>query len=247
MVRFSEDAALGYRRSATRFVPGAAFAMDESYRLAHLPLLAPDHSQAIARRADRPEYDRGRHPRVHSLVLPVPGDALFAAPAWREMQDELRAAPFQAKLAWDVVARRRDVLHATLCRTVALEAGALRETLLSLGPFEVELRGLFSGNVNHGRLYLKVHPERRDGSDMLQRIQHACGAATSDLWLVGVHNLIDDLDAVESAALAGLIERWWDRVVLRLELRELWMLGAIDDLVLAAPTIERLPLCKTRG
>jgi hypothetical protein len=247
MTAFSGDDALGYRRSATRFVRGAPFAMDESYRLAHLPLVAPDHPRVIARRADRPLYDGGRHPRVHSLVLPVPGDALLASPAWRAMQDELRAAPFAAKLAWEILERRRDVLHATVCRTVVLESDVLRETLLALGPFEVELRGLFSGNVNHGRLYLKVHPERRAGLDMLQQVQRACAPEAGDLWVVGVHNLIDDLDAGESAALAALIERWWDRVVLRFELRELWMLGAVDDLVLEAPTIERLALCNTRG
>lgn len=247
MTVFNEDDALGYRRSATRFVAGAPFAMDESYRLAQLPLVTPDHPKVIARRADRPLYDSGRHPRVYSLVLPVPGDALFASPTWREIQDELRAAPFATKLAWDMVERRRDVLHATLCHTVVLERAALAEALLALGPFEVELRGLFSGNVNHGRLYLKVHPELRAGVDMVQRIQRACAPEISDLWVVGVHNLIDDLDAGESAALAALIARWWDRVILRIEARELWILGAVDDLVLEAPTIERLALCKTRG
>ena len=247
MLVFSEDDALGYRRSATRFTPGAPFAMDESYRLAHLPLVAPDHPRVIVRRADRPDYDRGRHPRVDSLVLPVPGDALFAAPAWRALQNELRAAPFATKLAWDMVERRRDVLHATVCRSVALDRAALVDTLRALDPFKVELRGLFSGNVNHGRLYLKVHPERRAGVDMLQHVQCACGAEISDLWVVGVHNLVDDLDAAESAALAALIARWWDRVILPLDVHELWMLGAVDDLVLEAPTIERLSLCKTRG
>jgi hypothetical protein len=82
---------------------------------------------------------------------------------------------------------------------------------------------------------------------MLQQAQRMCGSAVGDLWVVGVHNLVDDLDAGESAALAALIARWWDRVILRLEVRALWMLGAVDDLVLEAPTIERLELCKTRG
>jgi hypothetical protein len=245
--RFAGDDRLGYRRSATPFAPGAALAMDASYRLAHLPLVAPDHPKVIARRADRPAYDMGRHPRVESLVLPVPGAALFASPAWRAMQDELRASPLAAKLAWDVLDRRRDVLHATVCRTAALARDELDAALHAIGPFAVELRGLFSGSVNHGRLYLKVHPELRDGVDMLQQVQRSCGCDVGDLWVAGVHNLVDDLDAAETAALAALIDRWWDRVVLRFELRELWMLGAVDDLVLEAPTIERLKLCKTRG
>lgn len=247
VTEFCEDDELGYRRSATALPRGAVLTMDESYRLAHLPLVAPRHPRALATSAARPQYRDGRHPRVTSLVLPVPGDALFAAPAWRALDAELRAAPFATKLAWDVLARRRDVLHATLSSTVADDPRDLRKRLAAIPPFAVELRGLFSGSVNHGRLYLRVHPEKRAGANVLQEIQRACGARASDLWVVGVHNLIDDLDEAETEALAGLIARWWKRTILRMTATELWMLGATDDLVLEDPVVERMALRGVHG
>ncbi|HEX8166397.1 MAG TPA: hypothetical protein VF601_11495 [Beijerinckiaceae bacterium] len=235
---FCTDDELGYLRSRTRFKPGAGLALDEAYRLAHLPLVAPRHPGVVPRR-DGASYEMGRHPRMFSLVLPVPADALERSPAYRELDRDLRAAPFAGKIAWDLVGRRRDRLHATVCGSLGVGAPPAigdpeRRALAGAGPVAVELRGLFSGNVNVGRLYLKVYPERRDGRNVLRDIQRLLGRPETDLYVVGLHNLLDDLGPAEAAALANLIESWWDRPILRFSADRLWLLGAMDDLVLDA-------------
>ncbi|WP_329618745.1 hypothetical protein [Methylobacterium ajmalii] len=194
-------------------------------------------------------YDHGRHPRVVSLVLPVPQASLAAAPAFAALERELRASPLAGKIAWDVAARRADRLHATLCGSLAVGSDAepsltdgQRAALAALGPVAVELRGLFSGNVNLGRLYLRVYPERRDGADMLATVQRIVGRPPSGLYVVGLHALTDDLDPAEAACLADLIERWWHRPILRLTVEALWLLWATDDQVLDGGVLAIVPL-----
>jgi hypothetical protein len=244
MLSFCSDAELGYRRSLTDF--SEPLTLDESYRLAHLPLVAPEHPRVIPRREGK-AYEMGRHPRIFSLVLPVEDADLRASPAFRELEADLRAAPFAGKIAWDLLPRRHDKLHATVCGSLGIGqppaiAPDIRQALREIDPFTVELRGLFSGNVNRGRLYLAVYPEQRGGTNPLQAIQAAFGRPPGDLWLVGLYNLTDDLDAGETAALAALVQRWWNVPLLRFTVRELWLLGADDDLVLDSGIAERLPL-----
>ncbi|WP_353183884.1 2'-5' RNA ligase family protein [Bosea sp. (in: a-proteobacteria)] len=243
-IGFCTDAELGYRRSLTDF--SGPLALDESYRLAHLPLLAPAHPRVIPRREGK-SYEMGRHPRIFSLVLPVDDAALQASAAFRKLEAALKAAPFAGKIAWNLLPRRRDRLHATLCGSLGIDrppavAPEIRRALAETGPVTVELRGLFSGNVNRGRLYLAVYPEKRGETNPLQAIQAAFGRPPGDLWLVGLYNLIDDLDGEETAALAALVRHWWNLPLLRFTARELWLLGADDDLVLDSAIAERLPL-----
>lgn len=241
---FCEDGELGYRRSLTDLT--TPLTLDGSYRLAHLPLVAPEHPGIIARREDK-FYEMGRHPVVYSLVLPVEDGALRASPAFVALEAELRAAPFAGKIAWDILPKRQDRLHATVCGSLSLaEPPAIpaetREALRKIEPFAVELRGLFSGNVNRGRLYLPVYPEKRAGRNTLQEIQAAFGRAPGDLWLIGLYNLTDDLDASETTALAEIVSRWWGKSLLRLAVTELQVMGASDDLVLDAHVETVLPL-----
>jgi hypothetical protein len=231
------DDELGYLRSRTVFVPGEGLVLDESYRLAHLPLVAPTHPRMLPRRAGK-GYEMGRHERIFSFVLPVPEQALASSAAYTRLDSELKASPFSPKIAWNLLPRRQGKLHATLCGSLGtgeeppvLDASAVRE-LAALGPIEVELRGLFSGNVNVGRLYLRAYPECRNGINMFKHIQTMLGHRETDLYVVGLYNLVDDLDAVEASALARLIETWWDRPILRFRAEILWMLGSKDDLVL---------------
>lgn len=241
---FCEDGELGYRRSLTDFT--SPLTLDESYRLAHLPLVAPEHPGSIARREGK-FYEMGRHPAVYSLVLPVEDSALCASPAFLALEGELQAAPFAGKIAWDILPKRKDKLHATVCGSLSLAAPPViadetREALRKLEPFAVELRGLFSGNVNRGRFYLPVYPEKRAGRNALQEVQVAFGRTPGDLWLVGLYNLTDDLDAGETAALAEIVARWWGKSLLRLTVAEFQVLGASDDLVLDAHVETVLPL-----
>lgn len=241
---FCQDGELGYRRSLTDF--SAPLQLDESYRLAHLPLVAPEHPGVIPRREGK-FYEMGRHPRVFSLVLPVDDAALQASPGFRALEDELRTAPLADKIAWEILPKRRDKLHATVCGSLGIEeppavAQATRDALGGIEPFSVELRGLFSGNVNRGRLYLAAYPEKRDGANMLQTVQAAFGRAPSDLWLVGLYNLKDDLDAAETAVLDGIVTRWWNRPLLRFTATALQVMSAGDDLVLDGAVEQTLPL-----
>lgn len=247
-IDFCPDDELGYQRSRTRFVPGEGLALDEAYRLAHLPLVAPHHPQVIPAR-EGTLYRMGRHAPVFSLGLPVSGQALHRSESYRELEGEIRASPFASKIAWDLLDRRRDKLHATLCGSLAvgeetppaLDERKLR-ALSRLGPIGVELRGVFSGNVNVGRLYLRVYPERRDGVNLLRQIQSTLGRRETDLYVVGLYNFIDDLNPEEAAALDDLIRRWWGRSLLRFEADHLWLLRAMDDLVLDGGVAAEVPL-----
>lgn len=247
MVTLCGDDELDYLDSRTKFEPGQGFPLDEAYRLAHLPLVAPDHPRVIARREGRP-YEMGRHEPVFSLVLPIADEVLQRSTAYRTLEAELKASPIAAKIAWDIVERRRHNLHATLCGSLATGKtppvlnAAQRDALKRLGPIAVELRGLFSGNVNRGRLYLRAYPEKRDGLNVFHRIQQVLGRRLTGLYVVGLYNLVDDLDASEGAALSELLARWWKRPIVRFQADELWLLGASDDLVLGPETVERVPL-----
>lgn len=243
---FCSDAELGYERSRTRFVLGEKLPLDESYRLAHLPLIAPNHPDVIESRPGT-TYRSGRHERIFSLVLPVPPDALEKSAAYRELEVELRQSPFASKIAWDLPAKRRARLHATICGSLSKDlpyrvSDDERAALRQIGPLRVEVRGLFSGNINVGRLYLRLYPERRDGTNLLRLIQSTLGRPETDLYLVGLFNFVDHLEAVEAAALHDIIQRWWHRPILTLDVTALWLLGASDDLVLDAKVEDVVPL-----
>ena len=241
------DDELDYLANRTQFEQGQGLVLDEAYRLAHLPLVAPDHPRVIARRESRP-YEMGRHEPVFSLVLPIADELLRRSATYQALEAELRASPLASKIAWDIVERRRHKLHATICGSLStgetppvLDA-TQRDALRHLGPITVELRGLFSGNVNRGRLYLRAYPEKRDGLNAFHRIQQALGGRLTSLYVVGVYNLTDDLNASECSILSELLARWWGRSIVRFQADALWLLGATDDLVLDSETAEIVPL-----
>lgn len=243
---FVGDDELGYVRSRTRFSDGTGLALDESYRLTHLPLIAPDHPRVIASKPGA-IHTMGRHERNFSLVLPVDADQLQQSPAYRALEAELRAAPCGQKIAWDLLPRRAARLHATICNTLSFHeppelSDDVRRALAGIGPVTIELRGLFSGNVNLGRLYFPVYPERRHGANPMHAIQRALGWKLTDLYLVGIYNFRDDLDAREAASLKAVLERWEDRVILRYRADHLWMLGTSDTLVLDGAVAYNVPL-----
>jgi hypothetical protein len=106
----------------------------------------------------------------------------------------------------------------------------------------VELRGLFSGNINVGRLYLRVYPERRAGANSLRQVQRILGRPETDLYLLGLYNLTDHLEANEAEGLQDIVARWWDRPILTLDVKCLWQLGSSDDLVLNSLVEQVIPL-----
>ncbi len=245
------DEDLGYDRSRTAFQSGEGLRLDETYRLAHLPLVARQHPDVIPAQ-DGTYYRMGRRDRLFALVLPIDPHALERSEPFRELDDALRGSGFAHKIAWDAQERRRDKLHATVCHTMSIGtpwtvAPEHREHLAELGPIKVEVRGLFSGNRNLGRLYLKLYPECRNGVNMFRQIQRLFGRPEHDLHLAGFYNLTDHLDPHETAILAELIERWWHRPLLRFEADHLWNLSALDDLVLDGAVEEVVPLTRRTG
>jgi hypothetical protein len=234
---FCTDSDLGYDRSRSIFTPGEAFILDDSYRLAHLPLVNPSHPDVIAR-APGKSYAMGLHQRIYSLVLPVSSADLTTSTAFQRLESEIRRSILAPKIAWDIMAHRRDKLHATIAGSlgegdvVPILPPDVMAALSRLGPLRVQLRGFFSGNVNKGRLYLKAYPERRDGQNVFQLIQRLLGRPTTDLYVVGLYNLVDHLTADEAVVLAQIIESWWQQDLLEITARELWLLSSCDDLVL---------------
>jgi hypothetical protein len=143
--------------------------------------------------------------------------------------------------------RRQEKLHATLCSLPVAGAKApviserRRRDLAGFGRVDVEVRGLFSGNINAGRLYLRPYPERRHGANALQQIQRALGYRETDLYLVGIYNFTNDLDAAEAIRLERAVERWWDRAILRFQADHVRLPRVADDLALNSAVVERIP------
>jgi hypothetical protein len=234
---FCADSELGYERSRSVFIQGEAFRLDDAHRLAHLPLVNPSHPDVIAHVPGK-SYAMGLHPRIHSLVLPVSLADLAGSAVFRKLEEEIRASILAPKIAWDIVKLRQDKLHATIAGSLGegeacpvLPPDALA-AFARLGPLRVQLRGLFSGNVNKGRLYLKADPAKCDGQNAFQVIQRLLGRPATDLYVVGLYNLMDHLNQEEAEVLAQTTERWWQKDLLEITVRELWLLSSRDDLVL---------------
>ena len=160
------------------------------------------------------------------------------------MESEIRAASFAPKIAWDIVERRKHKLHTTICGSLGTGDMPSIDTraLPAIDSLQVELRGLFSGNVNVGRLYLRAYPECRNGENLFKLIQRALGRKETDLYVVGLYNLTDHLDAGEAHDLGALVQRWWDRPLLRMQIDHLWLMGAKDDLVLESRVVQKVLL-----
>lgn len=243
---FVDGRDLGYARALTIPADGARYLFDESYRRAHLPLVAPDHSLVIAQDQAR-GYRMGVHGIIYSAVLPVSADALDESPMFRRLEADLRNASFAKKIAWDIVAQRKPVLHATVCGTLSSDAppilgSAVREQLRGTGSFSAELRGLFSGNLNIGRLYLPLYPEMRQGRNMVHAVQQALGRPPGDMYLAGIYNFTDELTVEETSVLQRLLRQWQDKPLLRFSCDEIWILGGRDDLVLDHDIYEKIAL-----
>lgn len=243
MTRFALDTEMPYAAARTRFSPGMGLVLDESYRRAHLPLIAPWHPDVIA---DGGGYRMGVHAPGYSLVLPVEAEALAESPAYRDLEAALKAAPFAAKIAWDLLPKRAARLHATITGNLDVTEGRLPEpqrVALSMIPaIPYELRGLFSGNRNLGRLYLAVYPAMRAGEPAFAAVQRALGRQPNAMILMGQFNLVDHLDAGEAAALASLLDAFRETLFLTATARELRVLRSADDLVLDAAYTDQIPL-----
>jgi len=237
---FCADGDLRYEASRHRFVPGDGFVLSEDYRLAHLPLVDPDHPKIIAALPGK-DYDRGYYatPR-HALAVHVATEILNASAVFRELDADLRSRAVAKKIAWTTQEKRRDVLHATIAGPVDAQGAEayLRAGiawLARVGNAAIRLGGPFVGNRNHGRIYLPVYPEKRHGTDMYADLQRAIGARESGFYAIGLWHLADDLDAGEAASLAAWLDRWGAETVAILDDPRLGILTTQDDQALRTP------------
>lgn len=245
-VTFCSDSQLLYSDYETEFGEGQELLFDESYRLAHLPLVAPSHPRVIHSKSGT-NYKLGIHESVYSIAIPVYAEQLLASEEYIKLCNELKMSSFSHKLSWDTYSQRKYKLHATICGAISTENAPLIEDdifkrLREVGPVAIQIRGLFSGNLNVGRLYLKVYPEERDGKNMFHVFQRIFGSPITDLYVVGLFNLIDELNPKEAKELHSLLTVWRDVVFLQMELKELWMLKSRDDLVLNGSVQQAIPI-----
>lgn len=235
-MRFTPDAQLRFAATRHVFEPNAPFELGPDYRLAHLPLVAPGHPRAIASVPGK-DYRNGRYAKARdALAVHIPAAVLEASPVVKAVEAELKASAAGAAIAWDVGCRRRDVLHATIAGPFDPIAGdacaRAAEAWLGNGPSAIRLGGPFVGDRNHGRIYLRVYPEVRAGSDAYADLQRAVAARISGFYAVGLWHLARDLDASEAAALGAWLERHWSAEIAILPQPRLGMLRTTDDLAL---------------
>lgn len=243
---FCNDIQLSYNNFKTEFIDGQGLTFDDAYRLAHLPLVAPSHPLVIPTKPGS-SYNRGVHDLVYSVAIPIPTDELLSSDAFIKLYDELKSAKFAHKLSWDTFNQRKNKLHATVCGAISTEQAPeidekVYQQLRDIGPVSVRIRGLFSGNVNIGRLYLKVYPELRDGENLCHVIQKLFGASVTDLYVVGLFNFVEELDSEEARELREMLDAWQDIDMITIRLKSLWLLQSRDDLVLDGAVAQVIPM-----
>jgi hypothetical protein len=243
---YCDDATMAYRASRKIFKSGERIVFDESYRLAHLPLVNPNHPAVISQ-ADGRDYVNGRYEKVrHALVIPIAAEVLQQSEPFQALDRAMRSARFAPDIAWEVCERRRSRLHATLASGMAevdLDrwAASAREVLDRTGPISVQLKGPFIGDRNFGRIYLPVYPQQIDGKDPFALLQQSIGVSPTRLYVVGYYHMRCELDEVETAELAQLIDAWRDRVIVETTISHLEMYATNDDLALSARILARIP------
>ena len=240
--RYVAPESLAYSASLWPYEPGARLTFDESYRLGHLPLVAPDHP-AVIRSVQHLDYASGRYDaRRISLILPVDADALAASATFQDIQRDLAARSLGGKVAWELSRRRASRLHATLVPGIAEEdlagvAARVAEVMETYGPLRYRLGGPFVGTRNRGRIYFTVFPEWIGDGDVFSLLQEALGVPRTRFYVVGYYNLTDELTGEESADLAAFLATWADATVAELTAPSLTLLATHDDLALESEVL----------
>jgi hypothetical protein len=239
------ESQLLYARSRRRFAPGEALRFDDLYRLAHLPLLDPDHPDVIPWQ-EGTDYRMGRYETARlSLVMPVDDAQLEASPVFAATQAALLASGVGRKIAWPVMQRRRARLHATLASGFSAERvpevlAGVGKVMSGLGPFAVRVGGPMVGDRNLGRIYFPLYPEQRSGVNLLDLLQDAAGARRTCLYLVGYYSLADHLTVGETAELAQILDAHAATTQAVLRITRLWVMQTHDDLALSARVLHEI-------
>ena len=246
-IMFCDEAMMKYETSRRRFSAADSLDFDESYRLAHLPLVAPNHPSVITEVPGK-DYFNGRYTKArYSVVTPVTWRSLARSRAFQQLESELRASPYSGKINWAICSERADKLHATIINGLSEDeiencSAAISSTIMRLGSLSLRLGGPFLGVRNTGRIYFPVYPQRLGAQDPFALLQEACGARQTHFYVVGYYHLIDKLDETETQHLRELEQRWRTRVIAQLQIKSFDIQATNDDLALSARVIKSFPL-----
>ena len=242
---YCTDEKLEYARCRARIDPSQPFRFDDAYRVAHLPLVAPEHPAALDGLVQL-DYRRGRYDKPRfSLVLPVDAAELQNSTSFRALERELRCCGFAAKIAWDLIDQRSEKLHVTLAgglpeASIEACAAAVRSFLERTGPLRYRLGGPFCGTKNCGRIYFTTYPEQIEAGDSFALLQEVVSAPRTGLYLLGYYNLRDELTPAEAAELQAFLDRWRVAELAELAATSLLILATHDDLALDSRVVARI-------
>jgi hypothetical protein len=240
-ITYCEDSMMGYQSARRMFQPGERVVFDDGYRLAHLPLVNAGHPSVISQ-IDGRDYRNGTYAKTrYALVMPISADDFRDSDLVQALELAMKSSGFAAKIAWELGEVRRWQLHATIASGIAEAdlgrcAAAVQDLLDQMGSVSVCLKGPFMGTRNTGRIYFPVYPQRIRGEDAFAQVQKRIGAPLTKLYLVGYYHLRDELDPLETKQLAGLLDEWRDRIVVRTSIPFLELHATNDDLALSART-----------
>jgi hypothetical protein len=235
-----------YATQAAQRGPGDGLTFDARYRCAQLPLFAPEHPLALNQDPDG-RYRDGRRSVSHSLVIRVDGHALAESASLQELLREMQSSPLGDKIAWDMEARRRDVLHATICGVIPHTPPEPipekeRGDLSRIRSFRFRVQGLFTGSFNTGRIYLCLYPELRGGEPATDAVGKAMGAGANRLLVCGYLNLLEELDAAEASLLDEYCRKSAAVIFDTQDCVALSVFESFDDLVLDSREVDRVEL-----
>jgi hypothetical protein len=246
---YCDEPMMAYRSARRLFQPGERALFEESYRLAHLPLVNPDHP-AVIPEIDGRDYRNGTYEKPrYALVMPISGDALQQSEAFQALERAMKSTAFAPKIAWELGETRHSKLHATLASGLSEAdldrcAAAIEDVLARAGPISVCLKGPFAGTRNTGRIYFPVYPRNIGGEDPFALMQRSIGLDPTRLYLIGYYHMRDELDPAETSELAGLLDSWRDRVVVTATIPFLELHATHDDLALSAHSHRQIA-CRT--
>lgn len=242
-MHFADDKLLGYAKAHRTFSEEEALTLDANYRRAHLPLVNCSHPEVIAIDEDYREgtYETSRY----SLVLPVSDERLRQTAILPSIEQALLTASFSNKVAWDLLEKRKKLLHATISSGLGQDdVESITNTLctyMATNPVrKYRFGGLFMGPVNTGRLYFKVYPEVCANGHVFGEIQSLLGLKKTHFFLVGYYNLTDHLNHQETQEMANILKRFQHEIVWEDELNEFWILSTNDDLVLSGKIVKKI-------
>jgi hypothetical protein len=250
-INYCDEPMMAYQSARRVFRPDERVVFDEGYRLAHLPLVNPAHPAVINEISGR-DYRNGTYEKPrYALVMPIPGDVFQQSDLVQALELAMKSAAFAPKIAWELCETRRSKLHATLASGLSeidLDrcAAAVQHFLDRIGSISICLKGPFAGTRNTGRIYFPVYPQNIDGEDPFALVQKKIGVAPTRLYLVGYYHMRDELDPSETRELAGLLDRWRDRIVVRTTIPFLELHATNDDLALSARSHVQISAGKRR-